>query len=304
MVEMFGSAGVCPMTPETDIGPLYKGSQQIRSDLRDNEPGVPIHLEVQIVDMRTCLPVPDAYVDFWATNASGVYSAISGFVRNGDDSDTTLADKHFARGIQPTDENGIAHFIVNVPGHYVGRTTHMHVGVHHDVQIMDDGTIKGGHVSHIGQIYMDQTLLRSVELIDPYNKNMMPWTTNVEDPHFLYAATGGDPVMRYSLLGDHLEQGMYGWIRLAVDLEARRPMPGHPEKRSEPTPRARKDPSELPLPVAMPKMYFYGSNTMPQDLNARDNAEESQEGENKDKDKGKEKDKEATCKAANDSAAP
>ncbi|KAL5623942.1 hypothetical protein BROUX41_004002 [Berkeleyomyces rouxiae] len=278
MVETFGNAGVCSLTPETDIGPLYKGEQQIRSDLRDNQPGVPIHLEVQIVDMKTCLPVPNAYIDYWAANASGIYSAISGFVGNGNENDKTLTNKHFARGVQPTNAEGVAHFIINLPGHYVGRTTHMHIGVHHDVEVLADGTIKGGHVSHIGQIYLDQSLLKLVELTDPYNKNTMPWTMNVEDPHFLYAATGGDPVMRYSLLSDNVEQGMYGWIRFAVDINARRSMPGHPNKRFEQkleaTKRAKKTPSHLPLPLALPKMYFYGSEEVRQDSKVKGSAKE------------------------------
>ncbi|KKA29712.1 hypothetical protein TD95_004171 [Thielaviopsis punctulata] len=210
MVEMFGESGICHLTPEEDIGPLYVGKQHIRSDLRDGQQGVPLHLEIQVVNIKTCEPIENAYIDFWAANATGIYSAVLDFPGNGNPADRDLINKHHGRGVQPTDVDGIAHFLVNVPGHYVGRATHMHIGVHHNVKEVNNGTaIKGGHVSHIGQLYMDQMLLQAIESVYPYNTNLSPWTMNSDDAHFLHAATGGDPVLRYALLGSNVANGMY-----------------------------------------------------------------------------------------------
>lgn len=38
--------------------------------------GVDLYLEVQYIDIETCEPVPDVYVDIWNANATGVYSGI------------------------------------------------------------------------------------------------------------------------------------------------------------------------------------------------------------------------------------
>lgn len=62
-------------------------------------------------------------LEFWSANATGVYSGIA----QGNDSvlnDTTN------RGLQMTDENGIAKFTAYYPGHYWGRTNHYHIASH------------------------------------------------------------------------------------------------------------------------------------------------------------------------------
>lgn len=65
---------------------------------------------------------------FQGTNATGVYSGVvaSG---NGNEADTTNLDNTFARGVQATDDEGVVSFDTNVPGHYTGRTNHIHVMV-------------------------------------------------------------------------------------------------------------------------------------------------------------------------------
>lgn len=95
--------------------------------------------------------------------------------------------------------------------------------VHHDVTEQANGTITGGYVSHIGQMYFDQTLLEAVEQTPAYAVNTQEWTQNAVDALFAMGTSGGDdPVVRYAVLGETVENGLFGWIRFGVDLEAQR----------------------------------------------------------------------------------
>lgn len=50
-----------------------------------------------------------------------------------------------------------------------------------------------------------------------YKTNTFPVTTNQDDFIFAQAAATSDPVMQYSLLGDEVEDGLFGWLTLGVD---------------------------------------------------------------------------------------
>ena len=62
--------------------------EYVRSDVREDQEGVPLYVDIELIDINTCEPVPDLYMDFWHANATGVYSGIvaSG---NGDSSDAS-----------------------------------------------------------------------------------------------------------------------------------------------------------------------------------------------------------------------
>jgi protocatechuate 3,4-dioxygenase beta subunit len=42
----------------------------VRRDLTENEKGVPMTMEVQVVDVKTCLPLKDVAVDIWSCNTT------------------------------------------------------------------------------------------------------------------------------------------------------------------------------------------------------------------------------------------
>lgn len=42
----------------------------IRSDVVENQEGVPLFLDIQIVDSKTCKPAPEIYMDIWHCNAT------------------------------------------------------------------------------------------------------------------------------------------------------------------------------------------------------------------------------------------
>ena len=48
----------------------------IRQNVTEGESGIPIYLDVQVVDVDTCQTVPNIYIDLWHANATGVYSGV------------------------------------------------------------------------------------------------------------------------------------------------------------------------------------------------------------------------------------
>src|SRR5947208_3585985 len=101
-------------------------------------------------------------LDFWHCNSTGVYSGIIAN-GNGDQSDATNINNTFLRGLQPTEYDGVAQFTTLFPGHYTGRAPHIHVMAHFNGTILPNSTYSGGTVSHIGQLFFDQSLISEVE---------------------------------------------------------------------------------------------------------------------------------------------
>lgn len=72
-VTLFESPTACIVFPEGEIGPFWVKGEHIRDDLIDDESGVPLHLHAQFIDVNTCKPIPDLYMDVWNANSTGVY---------------------------------------------------------------------------------------------------------------------------------------------------------------------------------------------------------------------------------------
>ncbi len=68
--ELFEGAASCTLTPEETEGPYYFDAESIRSDIREDRPGVPLRLALRVMDNDTCAPVSDAVVDIWHCDAS------------------------------------------------------------------------------------------------------------------------------------------------------------------------------------------------------------------------------------------
>ncbi|ETM35232.1 hypothetical protein L914_17823 [Phytophthora nicotianae] len=179
-----------------------------------------MYIDVQVIDVSTCEPVTDMYVDFWHANATGVYSGVVAD-GNGDSSDTTNLNNTFLRGVTPTDEDGVAQMISIFPGHYVERATHLHFIGNYNGTVLSNGTYSGGSVAHVGQFFFDQDLITSVNEQDTYVTNTQEITLNEDDMWLQAAAADGyDPIMEYALLGDSVADGLFVWISLAVDMTA------------------------------------------------------------------------------------
>ena len=214
---VFSGNGSCILSPEVTQGPYYVSGEYVRYDITEDQEGVELLLDTQVIDMVTCNPVTNTMVEIWHCNSTGVYSGIvaSG---NGDSSDTTNLDKTFLRGLQPTDPDGVAKFQTMFPGHYTSRATHIHVLAHFSGTQYANGTYGGGYVSHVGQLFFDQDLITQVEATSPYSTNTQEITENAVDTIFTEEAASSDPVVEYSLLGSSVSDGVFGWVAFGIDL--------------------------------------------------------------------------------------
>jgi len=117
---LFSGNNSCILSPETTQGPYWVSGELVRQDMTDGQPGVPLTLDVQIIDVNTCEPVPQIYLETWHCNSTGVYSGVVAN-GNGNVSDTSNLDATFLRGINLSDEDGVVTYDTVFPGHYTGR---------------------------------------------------------------------------------------------------------------------------------------------------------------------------------------
>lgn len=202
------------LTQHPDVAGEYA-----RTDLVDDQQGVPVHYEFQILDIDTCEPVVGSYFEIFMANSTGVYSGTTND-GNGNTADVTVLDKTFLRGLQPTDDEGVASFDALFPGHYTGRATHIHTILHQNATVRDNGTVYDLTASHIGQTFWDQAARDVVETTFPYNTNTNEVTANADDKVVIAETlTEGtsDPMFNYVQLGDSVEDGFLAWITLAIN---------------------------------------------------------------------------------------
>lgn len=206
----------------------------VRKDITDGEPGVPLTFEVQLIDVNTCEPLPNIALEAWYCNSTGVYGGVSAR-GNGNTADPNIPYNTALRGIQFSDENGIATFDAIAPGHYTGRAVHIHskfhrfsifrgsttktapVLAHLGATELANGTISGGTIPQIGQIFFDQTLNTEIAKIAPYSTNTQPFTLNSQDSIMRNEASTSDPVLNYVYVGDDLSEGIFGWASVGIN---------------------------------------------------------------------------------------
>lgn len=201
----------CILTPEVTIGPYYVEGEYVRDDITEDQEGVDLLLDLQLIDVNTCEPVPESYIDVWHCNSTGVYSGVS--------EQDTLGET-FLRGIAQTDDEGIMQMKTKFPGWYEGRATHIHVTVHQNATLLLNSTISGGDVNHIGQLFFNQTVLEEVSLLEPYSTNQQSITSNSDDDIYQEESDGYDALMNVEYLGSDISDGILGYITIGVDTTA------------------------------------------------------------------------------------
>lgn len=136
---IFATDSSCVLTAEGESGPYCKypkrgvvhivtfhansylfcedvAGEYIRQDLVEDQEGVPVHYDFQILDIDTCEPIVGAYFEIFNANSTGVYSGTTND-GNGNTDDTSVLTKTFLRGAQATDEDGVASFDTLFAGH-------------------------------------------------------------------------------------------------------------------------------------------------------------------------------------------
>ncbi|HKB12518.1 MAG TPA: hypothetical protein VKD69_17775 [Vicinamibacterales bacterium] len=113
------SNAACAVTPTETAGPFPSITSVFRSDIREDRPGIPLTLTINVVNSSSnCTPVSNANVEIWHVDVAGNYSEYS-----------SEASKTYLRGVQTTDASGQVVFTTIYPGWYQGRATHIHVEV-------------------------------------------------------------------------------------------------------------------------------------------------------------------------------
>jgi protocatechuate 3,4-dioxygenase beta subunit len=138
----FDRGAHCTQTAELTEGPFYFEVDKVRSDIREDRTGAPLHLGIRVRSAPKCDPMKDAVVDVWHCDAEGSYSE---------------PGETYLRGLQVTDSDGIVEFTTIYPGWYPGRTVHIHAKVH-----LDKRTVL------TTQLYFDDQVSASVYVDDPY----------------------------------------------------------------------------------------------------------------------------------------
>lgn len=193
------------------------GGEYVRKNVTEGQSGVEILLDYQVIDVDTCDPVPNVYVEIWHCNSTGVYSGVVAN-GNGESSDEDNINNTFLRGIQKTDSDGVAQFDSLFPGHYTGRTTHIHVMVHTNATELSNHTLGNQvYASHVGQAFFDQDLITAVENVEPYSSNTQTITKNSEDSILSEEADTVDPLMAFTLLGDSVNDGLFAWLAFGIN---------------------------------------------------------------------------------------
>ncbi|KAF3008357.1 hypothetical protein E8E14_009782 [Neopestalotiopsis sp. 37M] len=222
----------CVLAPDTIWGPYGIDGEIVRHDLRElstGQEGLDFYLDIGVIDIETCEPLPNAALSIWNCNATGTYSGFTGIdpdtasfydgVSARDDG--TTDDDTFLRGIQVTDSEGMIEFLTLFPGYYITRTTHIHVTV--QTNITNGTGFSESAIQHIGQLFFEEDLLNQVYQLEPYSAHLetLNRTTNAEDS--LYSSASGDgysAVISVSQIGETLADGLVGYITIGVNTSA------------------------------------------------------------------------------------
>lgn len=120
-----------------------------------------------------------------------------------------------------TNSHGVASFNTILPGHYQGRATHIHMITLQNGTLESNKTYQGGTITHVGQIFFDESLKDAAEATSPYNTNTQAVTTNDEDMWAPSQASAEyDPIPDYAYLGNDITDGLLMWISVGIDTSA------------------------------------------------------------------------------------
>eukprot|EP01118_Nematostelium_gracile_P013523 TRINITY_DN5118_c0_g1_i1.p1 TRINITY_DN5118_c0_g1~~TRINITY_DN5118_c0_g1_i1.p1 ORF type:complete len:335 (-),score=93.12 TRINITY_DN5118_c0_g1_i1:36-959(-) len=204
----------CVLTAEVTEGPYYFDTTLIRRNITEGYAGIPLNLNVTVIDIATCGLIENAAVDIWHANAAGVYSH---FVSNENPAPTGST---FLRGIQLTDVDGTASFDTVFPGWYTGRAVHIHMKVQLN-GTASDGVFTGGSAVHTGQLFFNDTFTDEVYTADAtaYAKTGSR-TQLTSDGIWLGSGQTGYGLISYTLPTGSISGGIAGTITVYVDKTA------------------------------------------------------------------------------------
>ncbi|EFP84436.1 hypothetical protein PGTUg99_013215 [Puccinia graminis f. sp. tritici] len=226
----------CVLSPIVRAGPYYHlEGHPIRQDLAEWQEGLPLSLDIGVIDVETCRPVEGALVDIWHANATGFYAGHPS-PAEGDENEKPqvggaragllpayprkLFDEQWLRGAWPTDKKGVARFNTIFPGYYTGRATHIHTEIHMDWEVTSNGTFTSKDVQYIGQFFFDDEINMSVDKMWPYTENPVKHRTrNWRDSLKVFQESrtnGFQPTLDVIKIGSVINQGLVGFMTIGI----------------------------------------------------------------------------------------
>lgn len=131
----------------------------VRSDLTSSigslsgtAEGVPLTVQLTVVDAASGAPLPGAALYLWHCTAEGRYSMYE------------VTDQNYLRGVQVADDGGRMAFTTVFPGCYRGRWPHLHFEVFDDV----DAATAGAESTKTSQMALPQADCEAVYADDRY----------------------------------------------------------------------------------------------------------------------------------------
>jgi protocatechuate 3,4-dioxygenase beta subunit len=136
---MFDDAASCMLTTTDIEGPFFidegeipDDESMVRRDVREGMAGCEFRMYFRLLDAKKqCAPIAGAEMYIWHCNADGYYSGFNGqdptMPYSGSPNPAPMNMDRFCRGIQTTDDDGVASFVTMYPGWYAGRPIHVHL---------------------------------------------------------------------------------------------------------------------------------------------------------------------------------
>ncbi|CUA67340.1 hypothetical protein RSOLAG22IIIB_13403 [Rhizoctonia solani] len=245
----------CVAAPEVNEGPYFINNEHLRQDISEDQDGVPLVLDIGVMDVTTCQPLEQALVEIWHCNATGQYSGFttakldprSGNAPTGGNNPvpfnsttstgagstkTTLTGVRgrrvpgmtdqltFLRGGWATDSEGMVEFKSIYPGYYSGRAVHIHAMVQTNYSVAANGSIisHAGSLRHIGQLFFDDSLSDKIVTQGVYANTTQRRVYNSKDGIMDdQNADGYNAIVSTELLGESETDGILAYITIGID---------------------------------------------------------------------------------------
>lgn len=184
------TSSMCQVTSTFTLGPCYFNPDDVRQDISDGEPGVPLIVALRVVDAN-CNPMSAVEVEIWHCDKDGVYSGDSNNSSDAEEFDVAFCtggnqrarSSKWFRGTQVTDSNGVVYFRTCFPGWYPGRTTHIHLQVRNN-NVKSLVSQLGFEDSLSDEIHRDHADYSSRGVKDTTNANDGPFGGNIDNHIF------------------------------------------------------------------------------------------------------------------------
>ncbi|KAJ3837339.1 aromatic compound dioxygenase [Lentinula raphanica] len=185
---------ICVLAPEISKENYLLSGSVVRNDVTDGEPGVALTMDIGVLDMMTCQPLPNAMVEIWSTNAQGQYSP------------TAL------RGAYPSAANGIAEIQTIFPGFNSDGANHLNIAVH-------SGNSMNSTTSHNGRVFFTDGWTNIISMSSPpYQNNPNTRTLDLDDPVYIQANSNGyTAVVDIEEIEDDWPEGIVGYITVGIN---------------------------------------------------------------------------------------